>query len=243
MSGHGHLPGPVGVPGAHDYAARPDAPYTIPVFPGANGTPGKAAAIRVGWSLTALLTLGMLGAVPFLVLALHRRTTRAWLLFAGSVVLTVCAFVFFFVFGEVAPDNGPDTRTTAEKVMTDVGGSCLLLLWIGGPIYWFVTTRAGSRAEIRGVPVKQRPITGPGMGPYGPTAGPQPGYWPGESPAGYGPAPTPPPTPAPAAVHHAQADHVERARARLEGLSERLREREQPGPDGPAASPGRPPRD
>lgn len=224
------------------YAHAPPAALHPGPYPGANNSPGKAMAIRVAWSLAPILTLGFLAWVPTLVLALHRRTRQAWAIFVGSAVLPVTVLVLLAINGSESTKAEIDRGEGAEvegvaSVPGNIGGGLLVALWVAAPIYWFITTRRGSRARIRGMPVQPHPMTGPAMPPiaaYGwqqtPTAPAAPQAVPPPAPPHVPPAPV---VPGPG-VPHRQDARVERARARLEGLSERLREREGgAGPDAP----------
>lgn len=216
------------------YAHAPRAALHPGAYPGANNSVGKAMAIRVAWALAPILTLGFLAWVPTLVLALHRRTRQAWAIFVVSAVLPVTVLVLFAVNGSESTKAELDRGEGAEvegvaSVPGNIGGGLMIALWVAAPIYWFITTRRGSRAQIRGIPVQPHPMTGPAMPPtaaYG---------WQQTPAAPAGPPPVPPAPAAPApGVPHRQDARVERARARLEGLSERLREREGgAGPDAP----------
>ncbi|WP_436773719.1 hypothetical protein [Yinghuangia sp. YIM S09857] len=253
--------------------APPGAAYLVAhpgPFPGANSGRGKAVAIRIAWSLVPILSVGFLAWVPLLVLGLHRRTRQAWTVFTASVVLAVTAVVLLMVNGsegekaERARGEGAEVEGIAS-VPGNIGAGVMIALWVGGPVYWFVTTRRGSRAEIRGIPVQPVPMTGPGMPiaaygwhgapgvPHGggvpsghavpgmpgvPAQSVPPAYRGDASVPAPGPAPVPPAAPPPVAARP-DAVRVERARARLEGLSERLREREG-GADPGAARPGAP---
>ncbi|MGW0663861.1 hypothetical protein [Streptodolium elevatio] len=251
---------PPGYPPAPPAAAHPGP------FPGANGSRGKAVAIRIAWSLVPLLSVGFLAWIPLLILGLHRRTRQAWAIFTASAVLAVTSLVLLMINGSEGEKAERDRGEGAEvegiaSVPGNIGAGVMIALWVGVPVYWFVTTRRGSRAEIRGVPPLPTPMTGPGMpiaaygwhgAPGGPhnyhggaptsSAVPMPASGPVSAPAPApvpGPVPSPAPASAPASGAAGQdAVRVERARARLEGLSERLRERE--GGADPGARPGAP---
>ncbi|NUU21094.1 MAG: hypothetical protein HOV68_06195 [Streptomycetaceae bacterium] len=187
---------------------------------------GKDIGVRIAWSLFPILSLGLLGWVPMLVLALRRRTQQAWGVFVTFAVGAVLALVLVATDGS---GSGSDDGDGENGIGADVGGVMILTMWVGGPVYWFITTRnrgpAGYQLSGPGYyhpPTVGQPVPGPAY------AWPQPQYPPNAAP----PATAPPAAASPAAQ---PADaHAERARARLEGLSERLREREAPGaPGGP----------
>ncbi|WTW94265.1 hypothetical protein OG216_13090 [Streptomycetaceae bacterium NBC_01309] len=251
MSGTQPPPGYAQAPPAAAHLAAHAVAHPGP-FPGANSGRGKAMAIRIAWSLVPIVTLGLLAWVPLLILGLHRRTRQAWTVFTASAVLAVTVLVLLFVNGSESGKAERDRGEGAEvegiaSVPGNIGGGLLIALWVGTPVYWFVTTRRNSRAEVRGLPVPPVPMTGPGMPiaaygwhgapgvPHGYHAGPTapPTVSPAVPPPAPGPAPSPvpaAPTPSSPAADSGAARHdavrVERARARLEGLSERLRERE-----------------
>ncbi|MFE4974072.1 hypothetical protein ACFRAR_18430 [Kitasatospora sp. NPDC056651] len=171
LPGPGHLPGPV--PGA---AAGP-AP-----IPGRFGV-----AARVLCALAPVLTFGLLGAVPSLLLALRRR--RAYDI-VGAVVFCALLLTLFVSAGVAGSLQNPTADTTGSITMA--------VLWLVPTAHFLVMDsravwlagRPAPQAVPRGVPQSVSPYAVPNGAPYAATA---PGY----GVPGPGPVPAPAPVPAP----------------------------------------------
>jgi hypothetical protein len=92
------------------------------------GAPGP---FRVGpkvlFCLVPLLTLGLLGLVPSLVLALRRRRAVDVL---GAVVFVLLQLALYVSIGLTDPDSTNDFDV--------VGGLALMVLWLGAPAHFLV---------------------------------------------------------------------------------------------------------
>ncbi|MFJ3790347.1 hypothetical protein [Kitasatospora sp. NPDC090091] len=117
-----------GIPGGASYPAPPTGPMPLP-GPGAGPAagPGPYGALgRTLCILAPLLTFGLLGMVPALLLAIRRR--RAYDV-VGAVVFTGL-FLAFLVSAGIAGGNSDGT------VLDKVGTVALVLLWFGAPLHF-----------------------------------------------------------------------------------------------------------
>lgn len=172
------------------------APYPVPPPPGPARRPGPYGPLgRVLCALTPLVTVGLLGMIPSLLLAIRRR--RAYDIL-GAVVFAGL-FLTYLVCAGVA--GGTREAPTADTV----GMVAMVLMWFGAPLHFLamdlrVVWEAGRpKAPAPAAHYSQpaAPYAQPAPGaPYAPT--PAPGY---AAPFGV-PAPTgsaapntPPPAP------------------------------------------------
>ncbi|MFD9126061.1 hypothetical protein [Kitasatospora sp. NPDC059571] len=175
---------------------------------GQSGPPGRGPLRlpqRILVALVPVLTLGLLGMVPSVLLAVRRRRAADVLcaVVAGLVQLTV------YVALGLTPSGSQETTTAST-----VGGMCLLALWLGAPVHYLAADTPrfwfGPAAPVpvawpgAGHPAPGHPTLVPGAGhpaPGHPTlvpgAGhPAPGH-PTLVPAPAVPVPAPAPVPAP----------------------------------------------
>ncbi|MBV2152289.1 hypothetical protein [Kitasatospora sp. SUK 42] len=178
----GQHPGPFGPsPGGPAYGPA-YGPGPLPAagpapVPGRFGTPA-----RVLCALAPLLSAGLLGAVPSLLLALRRR--RAYDI-AGAVVFCALLLTLFVSAGIAGSLHDP----TADLV----GQITLGVLWFAPTVHFLVMDSRAVWEAGRPAPKPALPPYGrPPVSPYGPTV---PGYGAPSAPA---PAPAAAPTPAPA---------------------------------------------
>ncbi|MFJ8433691.1 hypothetical protein ACIQ9P_20560 [Kitasatospora sp. NPDC094019] len=199
-----------GIPGAapqlhgRTLVASPQAPRR-PAGP--YGVPGRVLVV-----LASLLTVGLLGMVPSLLLAVRRR--RAYDIL-GAVVYAGLFLTYFICIG-IAGSYGKGGAPVADAV----GTTTMLLMWFTPPVHFLLMDRqvvwsARRPAAPAGVAPHPQPAGYgyPSTQPYG---APQP-YAPAPSygaAASYGAAPsygaaqpygTPAPYPAPAPAAHPQA--------------------------------------
>ncbi|MGV9269972.1 hypothetical protein ACWDRR_35580 [Kitasatospora sp. NPDC003701] len=162
---HGGGPGPV--------------PYAVPSPPGPTRSPGPYGVLgRVLCALTPLVTVGLLGMIPSLLLAIRRR--RAYdilgaLVFAGL-------FLTYLVCAGVA--GGTGDAPTADTV----GMVAMVVMWFGAPLHFLaMDLRAVWEAGKPKAPApaaQYPPPAAPYAQPAAPYAQPAPG-------AGYAPTPAP----------------------------------------------------
>jgi len=234
------------------------SPFRDPV-PGRRGSAGHWVA-RIGLGVISLPTFGILGWVTPLIAALRTRRFADWAVFVTAAASALIALVFLAVATE--SDEDKLRREAAglpepRAVLDDVGAIMLLVLMVAVPIWWFVRTTA----RRSGVPARPVPYGQWGRQPMGyPAAPPGTGYPAPRPPAhtsGPGHAghaghpgramppipraaatpaspPMPPPVPPPVSPPGPN-DPAARARARLAGLSERMREQDGGNPGGDSA--------
>ncbi|MFI6152076.1 hypothetical protein ACIBCA_05240 [Kitasatospora sp. NPDC051170] len=179
----GQYPGPFGPPpGGTPYVpGPPPAPAAIP------GRLGTTA--RVLFALAPVLTFGLLGAVPSLVLAVRRR--RAYDI-AGAVVFCGLLFALIVSAGIAGRLQNPTADVTGQIT--------LFLLWFAPTPHFLLMDRrevweAGRPAPQPSPPApsyaapQAQPYTSPYASPYARTT---PGY--GTPAAPYAPAPSQAPT-------------------------------------------------
>ncbi|WP_457028324.1 hypothetical protein [Kitasatospora sp. P5_F3] len=101
------------------------------------GAPGP---FRVGpkilFCLVPLLSLGLLGLVPSLVLALRRRRAVDVL---GAVVFVLLQLTLYVSIGLSKPD--------AQDSFSLIGGLALMVLWLGAPVHFLVLDARGGAAK------------------------------------------------------------------------------------------------
>ncbi|MGW9209178.1 hypothetical protein ACWGR4_19595 [Embleya sp. NPDC055664] len=224
-----------------------EGPSRDPV-PGRRGTAGHWVGL-IGIAVVAFASIGMLGWIAPLVAGVRTRRRWDWVVLTLSVVFLILAFVCLIVGSETEDEKaareavgGPAPQT----ILDDVGAIMLLVLMVAMPVWWCVRSARWARAMRGQLPPRQA-----GYAPWaGAHAGvglpPQPVSQPLPRPVlpGYphpGPAvrphiaPVAPPPVAPPAAGPPPAvdDPAARARARLQGLSERLREQDGGNPGGP----------
>ncbi|WP_405361153.1 hypothetical protein OG535_23540 [Kitasatospora sp. NBC_00085] len=200
---------------AQEYPTQPYSaqPYPVPPTQAVPALrPGMAAGPfgvpgRVLWSLVPLVTIGLLGVIPSLLLAIRRR--RAYDII-GAVAF-VGVFLTYLVCAGVAGGTKAPTADT-------IGMVAMVLMWLGAPLHFLVmdlqviwnagrpkppapaayyappATSAAPPSAASGMP----PSAAAGMpaAPYAPYGqAPAPGYaTPASAPApGSGPLPGPPP--------------------------------------------------
>ncbi|MFF3595071.1 hypothetical protein [Kitasatospora indigofera] len=117
----GHYPGPFGPPAG---APAPGGAALRP--PGRFGVPG-----RVLCCLAPLLTVGFLGVVPSLLLAVRRRRVFDVI----GAVLFCLVFVVFLVSIPLA--GGARHENTADTT----GAVAMVLLWLGAPLHYLAMDR------------------------------------------------------------------------------------------------------
>jgi hypothetical protein len=237
-----------------------EGPSTDPV-PGRRGTAGHWVA-RIGIGIVPILTIGLLGWVPALVAAIRTRRPVDRVLVAVSAGAAIAGLAMMVSFdrtdddaarnaaGEVVrPDSSP---------LDDIGMIILIVLMIAMPVHWFVKAARWPRLTqghepLPYVPWHARPLESPAPHaptPYHPTIASPPIHAPlppagppNSPPVGAGsriptpPAPlfAPPPGSTPplgSTPPPGTDDPAARARARLQGLSERLREQDGGNPGG-----------
>ncbi|WP_406202506.1 hypothetical protein OH807_24355 [Kitasatospora sp. NBC_01560] len=193
------------------YPAQPHpaaGPYPVPpTQPLAALRPGAAAGPfgllgRILWSLVPLLTVGLLGMIPSLLLAIRRR--RAYDI-AGAV-LFAGLFLTYLVCAGVA--GGTKNAPTADTV----GMVAMVLMWFGAPLHFLamdlraVWDAGRPKAPAPAPAAAYYPPPGAAAGPVagyppaaaGPSYGAAPGYAPAAGPATPAPGAGPGPAPAPA---------------------------------------------
>ncbi|MEU9132978.1 hypothetical protein AB0D08_33590 [Kitasatospora sp. NPDC048540] len=149
------------------------------------GPPGHAAggphhpALKALYALLPLLTVGLLGLVPSVVLAARRRRPAD---LAGAVVIGAVQLAVYVCLG-LTPDNSQGSPYSI------VGGLLLIALAVGAPVHFLVMDRAAAWFPGRPAPHPAFPAH---PQPYGPSYG-QPHAQPYPQP--YGQPATPPPTP------------------------------------------------
>ncbi|MCX5211085.1 hypothetical protein OG689_17610 [Kitasatospora sp. NBC_00240] len=117
----GHYPGPFGPPAG---APAPGGADQRP--PGRFGVPG-----RVLCCLAPLLTVGLLGVVPSLLLAVRRKRVFDVI----GAVLFCLVFVVFLV--SIALAGGSKSPNTADTT----GTVAMVLLWLGAPLHYLAMDR------------------------------------------------------------------------------------------------------
>ncbi|KQV23971.1 MULTISPECIES: hypothetical protein [unclassified Kitasatospora] len=109
------------------------------------GAPGP---FRVGpkilFCLVPLLSLGLLGLVPSLVLALRRRRAVDVL---GAVVFVLLQLTLYVSVGLSKPDG--------QDVFSLIGGLALLALWLGAPVHFLVLDSRSGWGTPKTVPPVQ----------------------------------------------------------------------------------------
>ncbi|MFI8084073.1 hypothetical protein ACIF6L_25125 [Kitasatospora sp. NPDC086009] len=179
-------------PGGLPHGGAPGTvPYPAPPPPGPARRPGEAAGPygvlgRVLCVLTPLVTVGLLGMIPSLLLAVRRR--RAYDILGAAVFAAL--FLTYLVCAGVA--GGTGDAPTADTV----GMVAMVLMWLGAPLHFLaMDLRAVWEAGRPKAPAGAAYYPSPAA-PYGPpVSGPA---YPQAPVSGYGPpfgTPTPPPAP------------------------------------------------
>ncbi|MFD4908561.1 hypothetical protein [Kitasatospora purpeofusca] len=196
----GGIPGAPPPPYGRTLVARPQGPGR-PVGP--YGVTGRVLVV-----LAPLLTVGLLGMVPSLLLAVRRR--RAYDIL-GAVVYAGLFLTFFICVG-VAGSFGKGEAPVADAV----GTTTMVLMWFTPPVHFLLMDRravwsAGRPAAPAGVGGHPQPAGYgyPSAQPYG-APQPYPTAQPYGTPQPYAPAqpygtPAPYPAPAPAPAPYPQA--------------------------------------
>ncbi|MFI6587714.1 hypothetical protein [Embleya sp. NPDC050493] len=226
-----------------------EGPSRDPV-PGRRGTAGHWFGL-IGLAVLPFVSIGLLAWVPPLVSGVRTRRRWDWVILTGVAVGVVLAFVCLVVGSESDDEKrareavgGPEPQT----ILDDVGTIMLLVLMVAVPVWWCVRSARWAKAMRVHQPHAQagyapwqqapvgplpHPLPHPQPMPYRPAPPPQtpPGY-PRTGPAA-GPADQRGPVAPPAAAGPPPSDDpAARARARLQGLSERLREQDGGGNPG-----------
>ncbi|MGW2397866.1 hypothetical protein ACWCYY_15115 [Kitasatospora sp. NPDC001664] len=131
--------------------------------PGPLGVGGKVLL-----ALVPLLSLGLLGMVPSLVLAVRRRRAAD---VAGAVVAGLLQLLVYVAVGLTDPD--PDVASGLDLA----GGLALFALWLGGPVHFLVMD---TQQQWRSKAPAPAPWYPPPVVPYQPQ--PQPSYPPRPQP-------------------------------------------------------------
>jgi len=208
---------------------------------------------RIGLGVLAFLTFGILGWVAPMIAALRTRRFTDWAVFTIAAAGALAGVVFMAIATESDVDKLrreaaglPEPKT----VLDDVGAIMLLVLAVAVPIWWFVRTTA----RRSGVVAPPAPHDRWGRQPIGYPAAPHGVGYPDHRPPAHLPGPgaglaghamppmsraaaaptsrqMPPPVPPPVSPP-GHDDPAARARARLAGLSERMREEQDGGNPG-----------
>jgi hypothetical protein len=112
------------------------------------GGPSRPAA-RLAWCLLPLLTLGLLGMVPALVLAFRRRRPVDTL----GAVAAVLVEATFYVCLAVVPGDSQSSGAL-------LGGSTGILLLVGAPLHFLLMDRR-SQWPVQAPPVQASPVPAP----------------------------------------------------------------------------------
>ncbi|MFI1381469.1 hypothetical protein [Embleya sp. NPDC020886] len=224
-----------------------EGPSRDPV-PGRRGTAGHWFGL-IGLAALAFVSIGLLSWILPLVAGVRTRRRWDWVVLTGVAVSVVLAFVCLAVGSETDDEKaarealgGPEPQT----ILDDVGTIMLLVLMVAVPIWWCVRSARWAKAMGGHQPHPQAGYAPWQQGPVGPHPRPHPQSMPyrpapPQAPPGYlrpappvGPADSRGPVaPPPAAGPPPLDDPAARARARLQGLSERLREQDGGNPGGP----------
>ncbi|MEV4614419.1 hypothetical protein AB0K43_17745 [Kitasatospora sp. NPDC049258] len=173
--------------------------------------------VKVLYCLVPPLTLGLLGMVPSLVLAVRRRRPVDLL---GAVLFGLVQLTVYVCLG-LSPDDG---RGSAYSVL---GGLCLFVLMLLAPAHFLLMDRARVWLAAGPQPAPQLP-TGP-MAAMVPMAAPaMPAAWPTPAP-GWPPAPAPLPGPMSAPVPAQLPAPAPATADDLQQLGELLRRQAQEG--------------
>ncbi|MGW1994810.1 hypothetical protein [Embleya sp. NPDC001921] len=207
--------------------------------PGRRGTAGHWFGL-VGLAAVAFLSIGLLAWIPPLVAGVRTRRHWDWVVLAVTSVSVVLAFVFLVMGSESSDEQAAREALGApepQTILDDVGTVMLLVLMVAVPVWWCVGSARWARATRAYGPAGYAPWPQAPVGPHPmayPPAPPQapPGYLVPGPQVGPG-APRGPVAPPPAAGPVPVDDPAARARARLQGLSERLREQDGGNPGGP----------
>ncbi|OPC83432.1 hypothetical protein B4N89_23025 [Embleya scabrispora] len=216
-------------------------------MPGRRGTAGHWVGL-IGIAVVAFASIGLLGWIAPLVAGVRTRRRWDWVVLTLSVVFLVLAFVCLIVGSETEDEKAAREAVggpAPQSVLDDVGAVMLLVLMVAVPVWWCVRSARWARAMRGQLPPREAgyaPWAGVGLSPQSlsqPLPRPVvPGY-PHPGPAvrpHFAPSvPSAPPPVAPPAAGPPPAvdDPAARARARLQGLSERLREQDGGNPGGP----------
>jgi hypothetical protein len=220
--------------------------------PQESGPPSGAAIVtlRVFFLACSLLSCGMLAWVTMIRIAVIRKQTADWMLFAGTMMGTL---VLLFIAGTYGSQNDDPLKPVDWFVL-----ALLFLISVGSAVRYLVVDirhvkeRRAARAALGGAPYgpgfnaagtmgySTGPVPGAPSAGYGypPQATTRPGYgYPGpDRPATAGPVPphTPPAQPpgpgpaAPAGSDGPDKPRIDQVRAELDELSDYLRrERDQ----------------
>ncbi|WP_406287704.1 hypothetical protein [Embleya sp. NBC_00896] len=229
-----------------------EGPSPDPV-PGRRGSAGHWVGL-IGLALVAFLSIGLLSWITPLVAAVRTRKRADWAALVLTSAVVVVAFVFVIVGSESTAEEASRKalgEPERKSVLDDIGMIMLIVLMVAVPIWWCVVSSRWARAAgagpqpagyapwhpqqpVHGHPGGQRQPVQPRQpvpphavhpqqsGPRPPVPPPAP---PTYLPAGGHASPHVPPSAA-AAPPPAPDDPAARARARLQGLSDRLREQD-----------------